>query len=112
MNDEWKLSHKFILSLKEGDVFFLGKKKFEVTKVNIHKISFLIDGNPFNILKKRYDEFFYFHSRGIKIRNRMYPEITNLLRDIEGYIIYLNHIFFMNEKEKKFKEILDRNLKN
>ena len=108
MNDSWVLSHKFILSLNEGDSFYLGNKKHEVTKVNTHKISFVIDGKPFNIIKKKYEDFFYFHSRSIKIRNRMYPEIDNFIRDIEGYIIYLNQIHFLSDKEKKFKEILDR----
>ena len=44
--------------------------------------------------------------------NADYTLINQLLRDIEGYIIYLNHIHMFGNKEKKFKEILDRNLTN
>jgi len=108
MNDVWILSQKFLLSLREKDVFYLGKRKFEVGMVNDHKISLLINGKPFLIHKKHCDEFFYLHSRGIKIKNRNYPLVDQLIRDIEGYIVYLNHVHFLEEKEKKFKNILDR----
>lgn len=112
MIDTWKLSHTFILSLKEGDVFYLGNKKHSVTKRTPFKISLSIDGKDLNVLIKNCDEFFYFHSRGIKVRNHSYPLVSQLLRDIEGYIVYLMNIHFFDKKEKMFKEILERNLTN
>lgn len=112
MNDTWTLSHRFILSLEEGDTFFLGKKEYTVIKKTLSKISLLIDGKKFNILMKKCDNFFYLHSRSVKSGNRSYPLINQLLRDVEGYIIYLTHVHIMDSKEKKFKEILDRNLTN
>jgi len=112
MNDTWELSHRFILSLKEGDTFFLGEKEHKVIKKTLSKITLLIDGEKFNILMKKCDDFFYLHSRSVKSGNRSYPLINQLLRDIEGYIIYLTHVRILGIKEKKFKEILDRNLTN
>lgn len=112
MNDTWGLSHRFILSLKEGDTFFLGEKEHKVIKITSSKITLLIGEDKFNILLKKCNDFFYLHSKSVKSGNRSYPLINQLLRDIEGYIIYLTHVRIMGNKEKKFKEILDRNLTN
>mgnify|MGYP003349543510 CR=1 FL=1 len=112
MIDTWSLSHRFILSLEEGDTFFLGEKEHKVIKRSLSKITLLIDGEKFNVLLKKCNDFFYLHSKSVKTGNRSYPLINQLLRDIEGYIIYLNHIHMFGNKEKKFKEILDRNLTN
>jgi len=112
MNDAWIQAQKFILSLKEGDEFYIGTKKIEVDKITNYKIALKIDNKSFDIIKKYYDEFYYFHSRGIRIRNKNYPLINQLIRDIEGYIVYLSQIQIINKKEKKFLEILNRGLTN
>jgi hypothetical protein len=109
MNNTWVLSHRFILSLKEDDIFFLGEKEYKVIKKTLSKIILLIDDEKFNIFLKKCDDFFYLHSRSVKSGNRSYPLINALLRDIEGYIIYLYHTPILGDKQKKFKEILDRN---
>ena len=81
MNDTWGLSHRFILSLKEGDTFFLGEKEHKVIKKTLSKITLLIDGEKFNILMKKCDNFFYLHSRSVKSGKRAYPLIKQSLRD-------------------------------
>lgn len=112
MNDAWIQAQKFILSLKEGDEFYMGEEKLKVLKVTNYKISLSINNKPFDILKKHYDEFFYFHSKGIRIRNKNYPLVNQLIRNVEGYIVYLSQIHILDKKEKKFLEILNRSLTN
>lgn len=112
MNDTWIQSQKFILSLKEGDEFYIGETKINVLKVTNYKISLKIDNKSFDILKKHCDEFFYFHSKGIRIRNKNYPLINQLIRNIEGYLVYLSQTHILDKKEKKFLEILSRSLTN
>lgn len=80
MENLWNKAHHFILNAKEGDYYLQGDKKISVVRRSPKRIYFS-NGELITIKKSKYD--FYFLSG----RN-----LDNVLRDIEGYFIYLNHL--------------------
>lgn len=80
MENLWTKAHKFILDSKVGDFYLSGGDKVSVIKRTPKKIHFS-NGNTVTITKSK---FGFFHLTGRKV--------DQILRDIEGYFLYLVHV--------------------
>ena len=82
-------SNLFLYKGKVGDYYLSGGKKVEITK-RTNKRIYLSSGIIINI-KKLTDGLTYLDSKSIIKKNKSYPIIHQVLRDIEGYLIYKIH---------------------
>ena len=76
----------FLFECKVGDYYISGGQKIEVLKKTKKTIHF----NNGVIIRIKMDEIgrFYLDSKAQKIKNKNYPIINQVLRDIEGWLIY------------------------
>ena len=72
-----------------GDYYLSGGKKVEITK-RTNKRIYLSSGIIINI-KKLTDGSSYLSSKSIIRNNKSYPIVNQVLRDIEGYLLYKIH---------------------
>lgn len=79
MENLWNKAHQFILDSKIGDFYMQGDKKVSVVRRTPKRIYFS-NGELISI-KKSKDDFIYLSGRNI----------DQVLRDIEGYFLYLIH---------------------
>ena len=79
MENLWTRAHKFILDSKVGDNYFTGEKTISVIKRTPKKIYFS-NGNIITIKKSHHG---FYHLAG--------KNVNNILRDIEGYFLFLKH---------------------
>jgi hypothetical protein len=76
----------FLYNGKIGDYYLSGDQKIEITKRTKKRI-YLSSGVMVSI-KKLNDNSIYLDSKSVKRKNFSYPIIHQVLRDIEGYLIY------------------------
>lgn len=79
----------FLYEGKVGDYYLSGGKKVEITK-RTNKRIYLSSGVIINI-KKLTNNFIYLDSKSVIRNNRSYPIVHQILRDIEGYLLYRIH---------------------
>lgn len=79
----------FLYNSEIGDYYITGDKKVSVIKKTGKRIH-LSDGSIINI-KTLASGYKYLDSRSIIRKGKQYPQINQILRDIEGYLIYKIH---------------------
>lgn len=79
MKDLWLSAHEFIISSKVGDYYEVGNNKIVITKRTSNRIYFS-NGNIVTIKSSQYG-FKYLVGKNV----------MNILRDIEGYMVYKIH---------------------
>lgn len=79
----------FLYNGKVGDYYLSGGKKVEIIK-RTNKRIYLSSGIIINI-KKLTNGLTYLDSKSIVKNNKSYPIIHQVLRDIEGYLLYRIH---------------------
>jgi len=80
MENLWTKAHQFILDSKEGDFYMIGDKKVSVVRRSPKRIYFS-NGELVTVKESKDKKFFYLHGRNV----------NQVLRDIEGYLLYLIH---------------------
>lgn len=85
VNDMWIEAQKYLLNLKVGE----GYNGVTVTKRTANKIH--LSTGVIVSIKKSDAGFLYLDSRSVIRGKKPYPIISQVLRDIEGYLIYLIH---------------------
>ena len=88
-------ANRFLYNSKVGDFYMVGENKIEVVKRTPKRI-YLSNGLVISI-KKLSNGFEYLTSKSVVSHNKSYPLVDQVIRDIEGYLLYKihgNHIFF------------------
>jgi hypothetical protein len=88
-------ANRFMYGAKVGDFYMVGQEKIEVVKRTPKRIHFS-NGNIVSI-KTLSNGIMYLSSRSVVSHNKSYPIVDQMIRDIEGHLIYKihsNHIFF------------------
>lgn len=80
MENLWLKSHKFIIDSKIGDYYFDGNNNISVIKRTPKKIYFS-NGNIVSLKFSKIGGFYHLTGKNV----------NQILRDIEGYFIYLIH---------------------
>lgn len=80
----------FLFNSTVGDHYFIGDQKIEITKRTKNRIH-LSSGVIVNI-KTLSDGSKFLDSRSVFRNKKPYPVIHQVLRDIEGYLIYQIHV--------------------
>jgi len=78
----------FVYEAKVGDFYLSGGDKVEVLKRTKKRIYY--SNNVIVSIKTLPNGMIYLSSKSIVIKNRSYPVIGQMIRDIEGYLIYKN----------------------
>ena len=78
----------FIYEAKVGDFYLSGGDKVEVLKRTKKRIYY--SNNVMVSIKTLPNGMIYLSSKSIVRKNRSYPVIGQMIRDIEGYLIYKN----------------------
>ena len=88
-------ANRFIYGAKVGDYYMVGNNKIEVVKRTPKKIYF---SNDVTIsIRTLSNGNTYLSSKSIVSHNKRYMVVDQMIRDIEGYLIYKihsNHNFF------------------
>lgn len=79
----------FLYEGKVGDYYLSGGKKVEITK-RTNKRIYLSSGFIISI-KKLNNNLIYLDSKSVIRNNKSYPILHQVLRDIEGYLLYRIH---------------------
>ena len=82
-------SNLFLFNSEVGDHYYTGEQKIEVTKRTKTKI-YLSSGVIVNI-KTLSDGSKFLDSKSVIRNKKSYPVIHQVLRDIEGYLVYQIH---------------------
>ena len=82
-------ANRFLYDAKVGDFYMVGETKIEVVKRTPKQIH-LSDGLVISI-KKLNNGVEYLTSRSVGRHNRTYPLLNQVIRDIEGYLLYKIH---------------------
>jgi hypothetical protein len=80
MENLWHKAHQFIIDSKVGDFYLKGDEKVSVIKRSAKRVHFS-DGQIITITKSKTYGFEYFVGK----------KVNQILRDIEGYFVYLIH---------------------
>ena len=88
----------FIYDAKVGDFYLSGGNKIEVTKRTEKKIHF--SNGVIVTIKTLPNGMLYLTSKSVVRKNKPYPVVGQMIRDIEGYLLYLIHcqIYLSNMK--------------
>ena len=78
----------FVYEAKVGDFYLSGGDKVEVLKRTKKRIYY--SNNVIVSIKTLPNGMIYLSSKSIVRKNRSYPVIGQMIRDIEGYLIYKN----------------------
>jgi len=79
----------FIYNAKVDDFYLSGGNKVEVTKRTKNKIHF---SNGVTVtIKTLPNGMIYLTSKSVVRKNKSYPVVGQMIRDIEGYLLYLIH---------------------
>lgn len=78
----------FIYEAKVGDFYLSGGDKVEVLKRTEKRIYY--SNNVIVSIKKLPNGMKYLSSKCVVRNNRSYPVVDQMIRDIEGYLIYKN----------------------
>lgn len=79
----------FIYDAKVGDFYLSGGNKVEVTKRTEKRIHFSND--VIVTIKTLPNGMKYLSSKSVVRNNKPYPVVNQMIRDIEGYLLYLIH---------------------
>lgn len=79
----------FIYDAKVGDFYLSGGNKVEVTKRTEKRIQFSND--VIVTIKTLPNGMKYLSSKSVVRNNKPYPVVNQMIRDIEGYLLYLIH---------------------
>ena len=79
----------FIYDARVGDFYLSGGNKVEVTKRTKKKIYFSNDVTV--TIKTLPNGMIYLSSKSVVRKNKSYPVVGQMIRDIEGYLLYLIH---------------------
>ena len=79
----------FIYDAKVGDFYLSGGNKVEVTKRTEKRIHF--SNGVIVSIKKLPNGMKYLSSKSVVRNNKQYPVVGQMIRDIEGYLLYLIH---------------------
>ena len=82
-------SNLFIYNGKVGDYYLLGEEKVEITKKTLKRIHF--SNGTIVSIKTLPNGTKYLSSRSVVSHNKSYPIVDQMIRDIEGYLIYKIH---------------------
>lgn len=85
MDNLWTKAHIFLMELKVGEGYSSGGVDVSVTKRTETKIHL---SNKVIVSFKKYGNFIYLDSKSIIRNNKPSPLVNQILRDIEGYLIY------------------------
>lgn len=85
----WNNANNFLFDMKVGDSYKISNSSLiecvKRTKTKIH----LSNGVIVHI--KKLNGFFYLDSKSVIRHNKSYPVVHQILRDIEGFLIYKIH---------------------
>jgi hypothetical protein len=79
----------FIYNTKVGDFYLSGGNKVEVTKRTEKRIHF--SNGVIVSIKTLPNGMKYLSSKSVVRNNKQYPVVGQMIRDIEGYLLYLIH---------------------
>jgi hypothetical protein len=79
----------FIYDAKVGDFYLSGGNKVEVIKRTKKRIHFSND--VIITIKTLSNGMKYLSSKSVIRNNKSYPIVNQIIRDIEGYLLYLIH---------------------
>jgi hypothetical protein len=79
----------FIYDAKVGDFYLSGGNKVEVIKRTKKRIHFSND--VIITIKTLSNGMKYLSSKSVIRNNKSYPIVNQMIRDIEGYLLYLIH---------------------
>lgn len=79
----------FIYDAKVGDFYLSGGNKVEVTKRTEKRIHF--SNGVIVSIKTLSNGMKYLSSKSVVRKNKSYPVVGQMIRDIEGYSLYLIH---------------------
>jgi hypothetical protein len=79
----------FIYDAKVGDFYLSGGNKVEVTKRTEKRIYF--SNGVIVSIKTLPNGMKYLSSKSVVRNNKPYPVVGQMIRDIEGYLLYLIH---------------------
>jgi len=79
----------FIYNAKVGDFYLSGGNKIEVTKRTEKRIHF--SNGVIVSIKTLSNGMKYLTSKSVVRNNKSYPVVGQMIRDIEGYLLYLIH---------------------
>lgn len=79
----------FIYNAKVGDFYLSGGNKVEVTKRTQKRIHF--SNGVIVSIKTLPNGMIYLTSKSVVRNNKSYPVVGQMIRDIEGYLLYLIH---------------------
>jgi hypothetical protein len=82
-------ANRFLYNAKPGDYYISGGNKIEVTK-RIKKRIYLSNGIVISIITLS-NGVEYLSSKSIVIRNKSYPIVNQIIRDIEGFLLCKIH---------------------
>lgn len=82
-------ANRFLYNSKVGDFYMSGQNKIEVVKRSPKRIH-LSNGAIISI-KKLDNGFEYLTSKSVIRNNKPYPIVNQIIRDIEGYLLYKIH---------------------
>jgi hypothetical protein len=78
----------FVYEAKVGDFYLSGGDKVEVLKRTEKRIYF--SNNVIVSIKTLPNKMIYLTSKSVVRNNKSYPVVGQMIRDIEGYLIYKN----------------------
>lgn len=81
-----KQANLFLYNANVGDYYMVGNTKISVIKRTPKQIH--LSNGVIVYIKKTNHDMLYLHSKGVKRNNRIYPIVNQIIRDIEGYLIY------------------------
>ncbi len=87
--DTWTKAHMFLYYIKEGEGYKTSVDTEVICVKRTKKKIVLSNGVIVHIKSKNGNE--YLHSASIVRRYKRYEYVNQILRDIEGYLVYLIH---------------------
>jgi len=79
----------FLYDGKVGDYYLTGEEKIEITKRTLKRIYF--SNGAIVSIKTTPNGMKYLSSKSVVSHNKSYPIVDQMIRDIEGYLIYKIH---------------------
>ena len=90
--DKWLEAHNFLFDMKVGDKYQTSTDEFVECIKRTDKRIHLSNGQIISI--EEMNGYKYLTSKSRVFRHKSYDTVHQTLRDIEGYLTYLNHIFY------------------
>ncbi len=91
MRDLWYEANLFLYNMNVGDYYLVGNKRVECIERKNNKIK-LSNGIVVRLQKLKDTNSFYLASnKKVKKGTRTYDYVNQILRDVEGYLLYKIH---------------------